>query len=91
MVLLWHFLHYNNGYPVPFENDPIFFLSIFNEGHTGVALFMTLSGYLFSKLLDEKRIWWTAFFYNRALRLLPLLIFVIIVVGLRRWANDIEL
>lgn len=91
MVLSWHFLHYNNGYPVPFDRDPIFLLSIFNEGHTGVALFMTLSGYLFAKLLNEKRIRWSAFFYNRALRLLPLLIFVIIVVGLRRWANGVEL
>jgi len=29
-------------------------MALLDEGHTGVALFMTLSGYLFAKLLDGK-------------------------------------
>jgi peptidoglycan/LPS O-acetylase OafA/YrhL len=56
------------------------------EGHTGVALFMTLSGYLFAKLLDGKDINYVSFIWNRALRLLPLLpllLFVIAIVGIR--------
>ena len=56
LVFIWHFSHAASGYPVPFEFTPSFFpLAIFDEGHTGVALFMTLSGYLFAKLLDGKR------------------------------------
>ncbi|HEX9947294.1 MAG TPA: acyltransferase [Allosphingosinicella sp.] len=43
------------------------------EGHTGVALFMTLSGYLFSRLTEGREIDFTAFRYNRFIRLAPLL------------------
>lgn len=90
IVFTWHFTHAWNGYPVPFEYVPVlpaFPLSILNEGHTGVALFMTLSGYLFSKLLDGKKIDYRAFIWNRALRLLPLLTIVIMVVGITKFFN----
>ena len=43
-----------------------------------MALFMTLSGYLFAKLLDRKRINYLDFIWNRLLRLLPLLILVLV-------------
>lgn len=90
IVLVWHFTHGNsvNGYPVPFDYVPALFpFSILNEGHTGVALFMTLSGYLFAKLLDGKSINYGAFIWNRALRLLPLLGVVILFVGVTVFAN----
>ena len=78
MVFLWHFLHFVSGTPVPFAQAPaIFPLALLDEGHVGVALFMTLSGYLFAKLLDGKRIIYSHFLWNRALRLLPLLLLVI--------------
>jgi peptidoglycan/LPS O-acetylase OafA/YrhL len=74
MVFAWHFTHAAEGYPVSFEYVPsLFMFSLLDEGHTGVALFMTLSGYLFAKLLDGKTINYQAFLWNRALRLLPLL------------------
>ncbi len=89
MVFAWHFSHYSNGYPVPFEYVPNFFpLALLDEGHTGVALFMTLSGYLFAKLLDGKFINYPAFFWNRALRLLPLLFLVIFLVGIQKYVNS---
>ena len=83
-VFAWHFTHAGNGYPVPFTWTPFTFppLSLMDEGHTGVALFMTLSGYLFAKLLGSKPINYWLFIYNRALRLLPLLFLVIVVVAL---------
>lgn len=57
MVFTWHFTHATNGYPIPFDYVPrIFPFALLDEGHTGVALFMTLSGYLFAKLLDGKTI-----------------------------------
>lgn len=80
LVFSWHFTHGPNGYPSPFEGTPAWGpLVLFDEGHVGVALFMTLSGYLFAKLLDGKQINYILFFWNRILRLFPLLIFVIIV------------
>jgi peptidoglycan/LPS O-acetylase OafA/YrhL len=83
IVFTWHFTHASNGYPVPFDYVPALFpFSILDEGHTGVALFMTLSGYLFAKLLDGKSIDYGAFIWNRGLRLLPLLTVVILIVGI---------
>src|SRR2546426_4916546 len=85
MVIAWHFTHGTQGYPVPFEGAPVVFpLALLDEGHTGVALFMTLSGYLFAKLLDGKAIDYLAFLRNRVLRLLPLL-FVVILIGAIRF------
>lgn len=76
MVFSWHFLS-----PEAKAIAPIPPFSLFAEGHTGVALFMTLSGYLFAKLLNGKRIDYSRFIWNRVLRLLPLLLVVIVVVG----------
>jgi peptidoglycan/LPS O-acetylase OafA/YrhL len=82
LVFTWHFLHATNGYPIPFEYVPFgFIFSILDEGHTGVALFMTLSGYLFAKLLDGKHVNYIAFWWNRFLRLAPLLIFLMLITG----------
>jgi peptidoglycan/LPS O-acetylase OafA/YrhL len=83
MVFAWHFTHGRDGSPIPFEYVPsIFPFAVLDEGQTGVALFMTLSGYLFAKLLDGKTIDYKAFLWNRALRLLPLLVTVILIVGI---------
>ena len=88
MVFTWHFIHVGNGQLAP---PPAFPLSLLTEGHTGVALFITLSGYLFAKLLDGKRINYISFIWNRFLRLAPLLTLVIIVAGCREYlaGNDI--
>ena len=89
MVFTWHFLHTTSGYPVSFQGTPAFFpAALLDEGHTGVALFMTLSGYLFAKLLDGKRIMYHLFMYNRALRLLPLMLAVVLVVLAQKLAGD---
>ena len=80
LVFSWHFLHFKSGYPVAFAQAPVLFpLAIFDEGHVGVALFMTLSGYLFAKLLAGKKIVYGQFLWNRALRLAPLLLAVILI------------
>lgn len=74
IVFSWHFLHSDSGHPIAFNYTPnLFPLAILDEGHTGVALFMALSGYLFSFLLDGKSIRFIPFLVNRALRLIPLL------------------
>lgn len=74
LVVMWHFLHSANGSasPVPYDG-PTPILAFVDEGHVGVALFMTLSGYLFAKLCHGKDIAYPAFLANRMLRLFPLL------------------
>lgn len=82
IVFTWHFLHMAVGHS---GLPPVFPLSILAEGHTGVSLFMALSGYLFAKLLDNKRIIYSKFIWNRCLRLLPLLIIVVTLVGIEQY------
>ena len=82
IVFTWHFVHSTNGSPIPFDYVPMLPpFAILDEGHTGVALFMTLSGYLFAKLLDGKRIHYGRFLWNRVIRLLPLLAVVVAIVS----------
>lgn len=86
LVFTWHFAHSTNGYPVAIEGAPTFFpFAIFDEGHTGVALFMALSGYLFAKLLDGKSIDYPMFLWNRVLRLAPLMVVAILIGDLDRY------
>ena len=74
LVFCWHFLHLTPTFPVPYASAPVFPLALLDEGHTGVALFMTLSGYLFAKLVGDRGIDFPAFLWSRAVRLGPLLI-----------------
>ena len=81
-VFAWHFMHFNDGHlaaPLAFP------LSFFTEGHTGVALFMTLSGYFFAKLLDGRDFSFLPFLWNRFIRLAPLMAVIMLLVGLQRW------
>lgn len=83
LVFTWHFIHGVDGKPVPYEGAPaIFPLALLDEGCTGVALFMVLSGYLFTKLLDGKDVNYAGFFWNRFIRLAPLMIVSFVLLGL---------
>ena len=72
LVVVWHFAHWTEGKPVPFNQAPL--LGPLDEGHVGVSVFMVLSGYLFAKLIGDKEIRYLPFLWNRAIRLLPLLL-----------------
>ncbi len=95
LVFAWHFTHgaQRTGFPVEHSYCPesLAPLAVFDEGHTGVSLFMVLSGYLFAKLLEGKTIDYVQFLRNRALRLLPLLIFVLTLVTVRGAQSGIPL
>jgi peptidoglycan/LPS O-acetylase OafA/YrhL len=82
LVFGWHFSHADDGTPAAFGTSLTPVLAPFNEGHCGVALFMCLSGYLFAKILDGKQVTWRSFYWNRFLRLGPLLI---LLCALRGW------
>lgn len=79
LVVLWHFAHRNNNPAVPFGQSPE--VGLLDESHCGVALFMTLSGYLFAKLIADRRIDYRAFLWNRAVRLLPLFVVALLIGG----------
>jgi peptidoglycan/LPS O-acetylase OafA/YrhL len=73
LVLCWHSCHVNGVIPVDATLPRFFALSIFDEGHTGVSLFLTLSGFIFASLSHGRGIQYWPFIRNRLLRLLPLL------------------
>lgn len=81
LVFGWHFTHGFDGNPAPFGPGAIAILAPFNEGECGVALFMCLSGYLFSKILGDKPVIWRGFYWNRFIRLAPLLVAVFAIRG----------
>lgn len=77
LVFMWHFMHIHSGHLEPLPGTFDFFgFSLFAEGHTGVSLFMVLSGYLFARLNGHRTLDYGRFYAARALRLLPLLIAV---------------
>ena len=79
MVFVWHFRGRSTRITGPVEGQYDFFgFSIFNEGHTGVGLFMVLSGYLFVRLTEGREILIRPFLYNRFMRLAPLMIAVML-------------
>jgi len=74
MVLFWHGMRYFQQ--VPTAELPAFWpLSFAQEGHTGVALFMVLSGFIFQTLCRGKEVNYFEFIRNRVLRIAPLFIF----------------
>jgi peptidoglycan/LPS O-acetylase OafA/YrhL len=92
MVFCWHFLHEARGYPVPFEGAPaVFPLALLDEGNIGVSLFMSLSGFLFAKLLDGRSISYPAFLWNRFVRLAPLLVVVLVLAGIWQVASGAKM
>jgi len=80
MVFAWHFTHFR-GY-VPASAPSL--LSIFEEGHTGVSLFMVLSGYLFAKIVGARQIDVLRFVQARALRLGPMLLIGLLIAYVAR-------
>lgn len=76
LVVLWHF----SASLVP-ANVPMRFpiLSIFQQGHTGVALFCVISGFLFTWLYYDKGVEPNVFAKKRAARILPMFVVTIVI------------
>jgi peptidoglycan/LPS O-acetylase OafA/YrhL len=74
LVLFWHIYRYKQQLPTNIV--PSFWpISFLQEGHTGVALFLTMSGYLFWSKCRGKEIQYWSFIRNRLLRIAPLFAF----------------
>lgn len=96
MVFAWHFMHHQLNcrevcYRQLYAGDVhIPFFTLLEQGHTGVALFFCISGYIFTRLSYGKRLQLGGFWKNRLLRLLPLLLFVGVCTLLVKWASVSE-
>jgi peptidoglycan/LPS O-acetylase OafA/YrhL len=76
LVLWWHYaaeLPKDVFDPLWVPRNP--FWSLFDEGHVGVALFFTLSGYLFYFITWQRQVSYRGFIFNRILRIGPLMVF----------------
>lgn len=73
LVLLFHFFH--SKFPDLKSGNAL--VSLIDEGHSGIALFMVISGFIFTVLAGEKRIAYGGFLRNRLLRIYPLFIFAV--------------
>lgn len=74
MVLMFHFFHFYIGTIDP--RNPL--LTVIDEGHIGVGLFMVVSGFIFSHIAFGKTLDYRRFLFNRAVRILPLYIFAVL-------------
>lgn len=72
MVMIWHFAHAYVPEPL-LPRLPL--LAILSEGHTGVALFCVISGFIFAWLYLEKPIRYSQFAADRFRRIAPLFFF----------------
>jgi peptidoglycan/LPS O-acetylase OafA/YrhL len=83
VVLLYHFFH--DYVSAGFHSlNPLF--ALVGDGHTGVALFMVLSGFIFAHIGHNKEIDYRKFMLARVVRIFPLYIFAILIaVSTKRW------
>jgi peptidoglycan/LPS O-acetylase OafA/YrhL len=78
LVFLFHFnIEYRGAGGAGFTSP---WAALVTEGHTGVGLFFTLSGFLFMQIaLFQKQIVYREFVRNRALRIFPLFLTIFLV------------
>ena len=73
LVVLFHYFHTQVGDLR--SGNPL--VSLVDEGHTGIALFMVISGFIFTVIAGERHIHYGGFIKNRVLRIYPLFVFAV--------------
>jgi peptidoglycan/LPS O-acetylase OafA/YrhL len=89
LVLIWHF-------PAPvvpdMPNGPALqAFSILAQGHTGVAFFCVISGFIFTHLYMGKDIIFKNFLFNRIVRLGPMLVLMVLLTFYTGAWNPVEI
>ncbi len=84
LVLLFHFFHRHVGDLR--ANNPL--VSLIDEGHTGIALFMVISGFIFTVIAGDRHLDYGGFLRNRVLRIYPLFVFAVVLQLLFSTYND---
>ncbi|MET0384452.1 MAG: acyltransferase [Polyangiales bacterium] len=87
LIVFYHGLHLLSFGPRAAGADPLRFwwisdnplIALLEEGHTSVALFMVLSGFVFSSAALGKHIAYFAYLQNRFLRIYPLFVLLCLV------------
>ena len=85
IVLLYHTFHHW----VPLDihpGNPL--LTVIDEGHTGVGLFMVISGFIFGTLTLGSDVRYGQYLRNRVLRIYPLLIFAVFLGIAQSWERN---
>lgn len=73
LVVLFHYFHTQLGDLR--SGNPL--VSFVDEGHTGIALFMVISGFIFTVIAGQQQLQYGGFIKNRLLRIYPLFIFAV--------------
>ncbi len=73
LVVLFHYFHTKVGDLR--SGNPL--VSLIDEGHTGIALFMVISGFIFTVIAGDRPIHYGGFIRNRILRIYPLFVFAV--------------
>jgi len=75
LVVVYHYSHWS--LPQWSGSNPL--VNLVREGHTGVALFIVMSGFLFGVITYGKEISYSQFVINRIIRIYPAYIFILLV------------
>lgn len=73
LVVLFHFFHTKQGDLR--QGNPL--VSLIDEGHSGIALFMVISGFIFTVIAGRQTLHYGGFIRNRILRIYPLFVFAV--------------
>ncbi|WP_167388253.1 acyltransferase family protein [Ochrobactrum quorumnocens] len=77
LVVVYHGFVESIGHFGEVSLNPI--KGLFMQGHTGVGLFLVLSGFLFGSIGDGREIQYGKYLFNRITRIYPLYIFAIVI------------
>jgi peptidoglycan/LPS O-acetylase OafA/YrhL len=75
LVVVYHYSHSN--LPQWSGSNPL--VNLVREGHTGVGLFLVMSGFLFGIITYGKEISYSQFIINRIIRIYPAYVFILLV------------
>lgn len=73
LVVVFHFMH--SHLPDLRSGNPL--VSLVDEGHSGVALFMVVSGFIFTVIAGARTLHYGGFLRNRIIRIYPLFVFAV--------------